>query len=84
MLNEKLAERRLPALMTLNDGRAVMRYTTRMGIDALPEEKRPGACIGCGSCMAMCPQNIQIPDLLAELQAKADKLMPWPELRKYD
>ena len=23
MLNEKLAERRLPALMTLNDGRAV-------------------------------------------------------------
>lgn len=71
-------------LALLNDGRAVMRYTTRMGIDALPEEKRPGACIGCGSCMAMCPQNIQIPDLLAELQAKADKLMPWPELRKYD
>ena len=67
-----------------NDARFTVSYTIRMGIDALPEDKRPGACIACGACAKVCPQNIDIPAMLAELQEKADKLIPWAELRKYD
>ena len=38
-----------------------------MRIDALPDEKRPAACIGCGQCMHACPQGIDVPAALAEL-----------------
>ena len=38
-----------------------------MGLNNLPEDKRPSACIGCGTCASACPQNIQIPDLMAEM-----------------
>ena len=32
---------------------------------AYPKEKQPGACIGCRSCEAVCPQQIKISDALA-------------------
>lgn len=38
-----------------------------MGLNALPEDKRPTACLGCGVCANACPQNINIPDLMAEM-----------------
>ena len=34
---------------------------------ALPESKRPGACIGCGSCTAHCPQALDIPAYMKEM-----------------
>ena len=37
-------------------------YTKR-----IPEDKRADKCTGCGACMAACPQNIQIPDRMAEV-----------------
>lgn len=45
-------------------------FIARMGVNALPEGKRPGDCIGCGSCAAVCPQQIQIPDILADFAAR--------------
>ena len=36
-------------------------------VGQLPDEKKPGACIGCGACMQRCPQGIEIPKLLTEL-----------------
>ncbi|WP_083662255.1 4Fe-4S binding protein [Thermophilibacter provencensis] len=36
-----------------------------MFVGTLPEDKRPSACIGCGSCAAVCPQQIDIPGTLA-------------------
>lgn len=45
-------------------------FIARMGVDALPEDKRPSACIGCGSCAAVCPQQIDIPGTLAGFAAR--------------
>ncbi|MCR5443272.1 MAG: 4Fe-4S binding protein, partial [Sphaerochaetaceae bacterium] len=30
-------------------------------------DKLPSNCIGCGSCMEQCPQNIEIPTYMAKL-----------------
>jgi predicted aldo/keto reductase-like oxidoreductase len=39
-------------------------------IEALKSEERPSACIGCGSCSRVCPQNIDIPDIMKNLANK--------------
>ena len=45
-------------------------FIAPMALSALPEDKRPSACIGCGSCAAVCPQQIDIPGTLAEFAEK--------------
>ncbi len=45
-------------------------FIPSMFVGALPEDKRPAACIGCGSCAAVCPQQIDIPGALAEFASK--------------
>ena len=39
-------------------------------VEALPEEKRPAACIGCRSCEAVCPQQLKISEALADFARK--------------
>ena len=39
-------------------------FIAPMALGALPPEKHPSACIGCGSCSAVCPQQIDIPGAL--------------------
>ncbi len=46
-------------------------FIAPMAIGALPEEKKPQACLGCGSCEQVCPQQIKIPEILAELAEQA-------------
>ena len=45
-------------------------FIPSMFVGTLPEDKRPSACIGCGSCAAVCPQQIDIPGALADFAAK--------------
>lgn len=45
-------------------------FIPSMFVATLPEDKRPGACIGCGSCASVCPQQIDIPAKLADFAAK--------------
>lgn len=45
-------------------------FLAPMAIGALPEEKRPSACLGCGACAAVCPQSIDIPGALADFCAR--------------
>lgn len=54
--------------------------TVAMQFDALPEDKLPSACIGCGACAAICPQNIDIPSALAELADILSKTPSWAEI----
>ena len=38
-------------------------------LGALPESKRPSACIGCGACTAHCPQGLDVPAYMKEMAA---------------
>ena len=37
-------------------------------------------CVSCGACAAVCPQNIDIPGALAELNELLSKMPSWAEL----
>jgi predicted aldo/keto reductase-like oxidoreductase len=41
-------------------------FIVSMNLNTLPEDKRPSACIGCGACQAVCPQNIKIPEVFSD------------------
>ena len=51
-----------------------------MRIDALPEDKKPSACIGCKTCTKICPQNIDIPAAMKGLTEEIAKLPTWAEV----
>ena len=40
-------------------------FLAPMAVEALPENKRPGACVSCRSCEAVCPQQIKISEAMA-------------------
>lgn len=40
-------------------------FIAPMRLNALPENKRPSACLQCRACEAVCPQNIRISEALA-------------------
>ena len=40
-------------------------FIAPMALSALPEDQRPGACIGCRSCEAVCPQQIHVSEVMA-------------------
>ena len=42
-------------------------FSARNAVNALPADKQPSACIGCGHCQALCPQQIHIPDIMRDL-----------------
>ncbi len=40
-------------------------FIAPMTISALPEDKKPSACIGCKSCEAVCPQQLKISEAMS-------------------
>ena len=48
-------------------------FIAPMAISALPEDKRPSACIGCRSCEAVCPQEIKISEAMADFAKKLEQ-----------
>ena len=51
-------------------------FTVGMQMDALPADKLPSACISCGACAAICPQQIDIP---VAMQAFTELLASTPK-----
>lgn len=45
-------------------------FIAPMALGALPEDKRPTACLGCRSCEQVCPQQIRISEVMADFAAK--------------
>ena len=45
-------------------------FLAPMLIATIPEEKRPGACVGCRSCEAVCPQQIKISEAMSDFTKK--------------
>ena len=45
-------------------------FIAPMALSALPEDKRPQACLACRSCEEVCPQQIRISEVLADFSAK--------------
>ena len=41
-----------------------------MALASVPEDKQPGACVGCRSCEAVCPQQIRISEAMADFSEK--------------
>lgn len=60
----------IPALLALYNEHRVTGggFLAPMVLTTYPEEKKPGACIGCRSCEAVCPQQIKIPEALEAFQ----------------
>ena len=48
-------------------GNSEMAAWRLLRLKALPEEKMPAACIGCGNCTAHCPQALDIPLYMSEM-----------------
>ena len=42
----------------------------RQDLDEVESQGKFESCIGCGSCTGHCPQNIAIPDIMAQLKEK--------------
>ena len=47
-------------------------FLAPMALSAIPADKQPGACIGCRSCEAVCPQQLKISEAMADFAAKLD------------
>lgn len=45
-------------------------FIAPMALAAVPEERKPSACIGCKSCESVCPQQIGIADAMADFAEK--------------
>ena len=57
-------------------------FSIRQYMDSLPEDKRPSACIGCGQCTDICPQNINVPDIMERFAAALAGEKTWEQVCK--
>ena len=62
----------IPQLLSLYNEHIVTGggFIAPMAMMAIPEDKRPSACVGCRSCEAVCPQQIKISEALADYTDK--------------
>lgn len=61
----------IPALLALyNEHRFTGGgFIAPMALSALPDGKKPGACVGCRSCEAVCPQQLKISEAMRDFAA---------------
>ncbi len=62
----------IPSLLALYNEHAFTGggFIAPMALSAVPADKQPGACIGCRSCEAVCPQQIKISEAMADFAAR--------------
>jgi predicted aldo/keto reductase-like oxidoreductase len=57
-------------------------FTVRTYMSSLPEDKQPAACVSCGQCTGICPQNIDVPVIMERFAAALAKKKTWEEVCK--
>ena len=71
----------IPMLLGIyNEIRFAPAVNAAMRIEFLEESKKPSACIGCGKCAKICPQNIDILGAMKDLAEKVSNLPSWAEI----
>ncbi len=45
-------------------------FLAPMALDALSDDEKPTACLGCRACEAVCPQNIKISEMMSDFSAR--------------
>ena len=55
---------------------------TSIQIEALDPSKLPSNCIKCGKCTYICPQKINVPTVLENLNILLDKMPKWADVCK--
>ena len=62
----------IPSLLSLYNEHAFTGggFIAPMALSAVSEDKRPGACLGCKNCEAVCPQQLKIAEAMADFAAK--------------
>ncbi len=45
-------------------------FIAPMAIGSMEEMKKPSACTGCGSCEAVCPQKLKIPEIMKDFSKR--------------
>ena len=58
----------IPRILSLYNEHAYSEggFIAPMALAAFDENKLPSACIGCGACAAVCPQQIDIPGTMTK------------------
>ena len=68
----------IPMLIEVyNDLRYAPGVNSASKIEFMDEDKRPTACIGCGACLSICPQNIDIPKVLSDFSELLTTIPSW-------
>lgn len=62
----------IPALLELYNEHCFTEggFIAPMALMAVPDEKKPSACVGCRSCEAVCPQQIKISEAMADFNKR--------------
>ena len=51
-----------------------------MWLDSLKDEELPSACIACGACAAVCPQKIDIPFIMSDMDRIIRTIPSWKDI----
>ena len=64
----------IPSLLALYNEHSFTQggFIAPMALSAVPEDKRPNACIGCRSCEAVCPQQIRVSEVMTDFVSKLE------------
>ncbi len=64
----------IPSLLALYNEHSFTQggFIAPMALSAVPEDKRPNACIGCRSCEAVCPQQIKVSEVMTDFVSKLE------------
>ena len=74
-------ELNIPEMLAMANEMAIgSSITTIARYTALGEGKRADACIGCGQCVQVCPQNIEVPTELEKLAEIMAKQKSWEQI----